>query len=69
MLRDWEWRYLKRRHFEDVKVHADHDGDVLSAAFSPDGRYLVAVDDGRSIHVRDRGRAASSSCRASRAGT
>ena len=53
-LRDWEWRYLKRRHFEDVTVYPDHDGAVLSVALSPDGRYLVSVDYGRTIHVRDR---------------
>src|SRR5262249_15266344 len=48
-LRDWEWRYLKRRHFEDVMVH---DGGGL-VALSADGRYLASVVD-RAIHVRDR---------------
>ena len=53
-LRDWEWRYLKRRHFEDVTVYPDHEGPVHSVALSPDGRYLVSVDIGQTIHVRDR---------------
>jgi WD40 repeat protein/serine/threonine protein kinase len=53
-LRDWEWRYLKRRAFEDVTVYPDHEGAVWSAAFSPDGRYLVSIDAGQNIHVRDR---------------
>jgi WD40 repeat protein len=53
-LRDWEWRHLKRRHFEEVMVYADHDGPVRAVAFSPDGRYLVSIDAGRNIHVRDR---------------
>src|SRR5262249_43130486 len=53
-LGDWEWRYLKRRSFEDVRVYGDHDGPVGTAAFSPDGRYLVSSDTGGSVHVRDR---------------
>jgi WD40 repeat protein len=53
-LRDWEWRYLKRRSFEDVRVYGDHDGVVAAAVFSPDGRYLVSVDGGGSLHIRDR---------------
>jgi WD40 repeat protein len=53
-LRDWEWRYLKRRSVEDVRVETDHDADVLAVAFSRDGRFLVSVDGGRNIHVRDR---------------
>ena len=43
-LRDWEWRYLKRRHFEDVTAYPDHDGPVASAALSADGRHLVSAD-------------------------
>jgi WD40 repeat protein len=53
-LRDWEWRYLKRSHFEGVTTYPDHVGVVRGIAFSPDGRYLASVDSGRAIHVRDR---------------
>jgi WD40 repeat protein len=53
-LRDWEWRYLKRRSFEDVRVYGDHDGQVFGAVLSPDGRYLVSRDRAENIHVRDR---------------
>src|SRR5262249_54815463 len=48
------WRYLKRRHFEEVKDYPDHEGPIRAIALSPDGRYLVSVDHGRYIHVRDR---------------
>jgi WD40 repeat protein len=53
-LRDWEWRYLKRRHLEDEQVVRDHDGALASLALSADGRYLVSVTFSRMIHVRDR---------------
>ena len=43
-LRDWEWRYLKRRSFEDVTVYPDHDGPATSVALSADGRHLVSVN-------------------------
>jgi WD40 repeat protein len=48
-LRDWEWRYLKRRHFEDVSVHDGGSEFALSA----DGRFLASIFN-RTIHVRDR---------------
>jgi eukaryotic-like serine/threonine-protein kinase len=54
LLRDWEWRYLKRRLVEDVRVYRGHDALVSSIAFSPDDRYLVSQDDIGNIHVRDR---------------
>ena len=53
-LRDWEWRYLKRRLVEDVATYPDHSGPVAALALSPDDRYLVSVDFGPNIHVRDR---------------
>jgi eukaryotic-like serine/threonine-protein kinase len=53
-LRDWEWRYLKRRSYEDVTVYSDHQSAVTSIALSRDGRYLVSVDVSANIRVRDR---------------
>src|SRR5207302_745806 len=52
-LRDWEWRYLKRRHFEDVTVYPDHDGPVASVALSPDSRRLVAGHEDDTVRVWD----------------
>ena len=52
-LRDWEWRHLKRRAYEDVNVYSDERSGVASLVLSPDGRYLVTVGSSRSIHVRD----------------
>jgi WD40 repeat protein len=52
--RDWEWRHLKRRLIEEDTVYPDHDGAVRGAALDPDGRYLVSIDVGPRIHVRDR---------------
>src|SRR5262249_14252590 len=52
--RDWEWRYLKRRHYEDVRSYGDHESAVASLALSRDGRFLVSLGRGRRIHVRDR---------------
>src|SRR5262249_8107343 len=53
-LRDWEWRYLKRRHFEEARAYHDDDGALASVALSADGRYLVSVTFTRTIHVRAR---------------
>jgi WD40 repeat protein len=53
-LRDWEWRYLKRRLVEGVRIYTDNEGPVFSVALSPDDRYIVSRDSGRDIHVRDR---------------
>ena len=69
-LRDWEWRYLKRRHFEDVTVYPDHDGPVASVALSrrrPLSR-LRRFQPGPSTSATAR-RAASASCRPSRTAT
>jgi WD40 repeat protein len=52
-LRDWEWRYLKRRHFEDVTVYPVH-GAAAAVALSADSRYLVSVNFDQAIHVHDR---------------
>jgi eukaryotic-like serine/threonine-protein kinase len=39
-LRGWEWNYLKRLRYSTLRP-LRHDSMVLSAAFSPDGRYLA----------------------------
>src|SRR5262249_4535153 len=52
-LRDWEWRYLKRRRFEGVAVYPDG-SMVVWVALSADGRYLASANYDQAIHVRDR---------------
>jgi WD40 repeat protein len=39
-LRGWEWNYLKRLRYSTLRP-LRHDSMVLSAAFSPDGKYLA----------------------------
>ncbi len=53
-LRDWEWRYLKRRQHEEVRSYSGRADAVRSLAFTPDGRFTVSTDFGPTIHVRDR---------------
>jgi WD40 repeat protein/tRNA A-37 threonylcarbamoyl transferase component Bud32 len=40
-LRDWEWRYLNHRRFENALSLTGHRGFVFSVAFSPDDRRLA----------------------------
>src|SRR5262249_10294946 len=40
-LRDWEWRYLNHRRFENALSLTGHRGFVFSVVFSPDDRRLA----------------------------
>lgn len=42
-LRDWEWRYLQRRRYEDPLTLTGHRGYVFGIAFSPDDRWLASA--------------------------
>lgn len=41
-LRDWEWRYLQRRRYEDLLTLTGPRGFVFSIAFSPNDRLLAS---------------------------
>lgn len=41
-LRNWEWRYVRRLCDSAVFTCGEHSSQVLSVAFSPDGRYFVS---------------------------
>jgi hypothetical protein len=51
-LRGWEWHYLKRFRLQNVRpLH--HAAAVLSAAFSPDGRWIVSGSQDGKVTVWD----------------
>ena len=41
-LREWEWSYLRRLCDSDLFTLSGHTAPVVSAAFSPDGRFLAS---------------------------
>jgi WD40 repeat protein/serine/threonine protein kinase len=45
-LRAWEWHYLKRLCQPDAHRTLQHDGEVSSVAFSPDGQRIAAASPG-----------------------
>src|SRR5262249_32367603 len=51
-LRDWEWHFLKRQHYESP-LSIQHSETVLRVAFSPDGRQIASVCMDGSFAIRD----------------
>jgi WD40 repeat protein len=52
-LRGWEWRYLKRRCHRQGILLGGHDGRVLAARYSPDGRRLATTCQDGSVRLWD----------------
>jgi WD40 repeat protein/serine/threonine protein kinase len=50
--RGWEWHYLERQCRTELLSMTGHDEQVLSVAFTPDGRRIVS-GGGRSVRVWD----------------